>query len=122
MSAALATRPQIDISDLKLSKVLMSNRQFAVLRMFTENPNLVVDLDTAMSVDQRSFGSMFHRTYIRFDRGKKGFVITSLGRQAKMMFEATNDFKDHPSAAFSHYIRTIKTLADYHVVPHGRAA
>ena len=89
----------------------MSNRQFAALRMFVDEQGTPISRDVAISIDQRSLGSLFHRGYINFGPG--GFRITALGRKAMEMFEHTVVIKDHPSHAFSHYIRTIRVLADY---------
>jgi hypothetical protein len=82
--------------------------------MFTDHPGIVIDTETAIQIDQRSFGSLFHRGYIYYDRGKNGFVLAPLGKQAQMVFETTNVMKERPSNSFSHYIRSVKTLANFH--------
>ena len=90
------------------SKVLMSNRQYAALKMFLDE---MIPTDMAISIDQRSLGSLYHRGYI--EHGPRGFRITAVGRRAMDMFEHTVVVLNHPARAFSHYIRTIRVLADY---------
>jgi hypothetical protein len=97
---------------IRFQKVLLSNRQFAALRLFTdERSAFAMRADSALMVDQRSFGSLFHRGYIRFDSRRGGFVLTELGRRARRTFEETEVFrKDGPAVEFSFYIRAIKAL------------
>ena len=97
--------------DRGLQKVLMSNRQFAALKMFVDEAGRPIASDVAINIDQRSLGSLYHRGYISFGAG--GFRITPTGKRAMELFEGTVVMKDHPSRAFSHYIRTIRVLADY---------
>jgi hypothetical protein len=93
------------------TKVLLSNRQYAALRLFTdERPTFVMGTDNALLVDQRSFGSLFHRGYIRYEKGRGGFAITSLGKLARQAFDETDIFRKQPATTFSSYIRTIKAL------------
>lgn len=93
------------------ANVLLSNRQYAALRLFTdERSSFVMDADRALMVDQRSFGSLFHRGYIRYDGARRGFVATDLGRTAQRVFDGTQVFRKEPAAAFSFYIRAIKAL------------
>ena len=69
------------------AKVLLSNRQYAALRLFTdERPSFVMDTDNALLVDQRSFGSLFHRGYIRYEKSRGGFTLTNLGKRARQAF------------------------------------
>ena len=37
-------------------------------------------------VDQRSFGSLFHRGYIRYEKSRGGFILTNLGKRARQVF------------------------------------
>lgn len=93
------------------TKVLLSNRQYAALRLFTdERSTFVMDTDNALLVDQRSFGSLFHRGYIRYEKARSGFAITSLGKRARQAFDETDIFRKQPATTFSSYIRTIKAL------------
>ena len=92
-------------------KVLLSNRQYAALRLFTdERPAFVMGTDNALLVDQRSFGSLFHRGYIRYEKSRGGFALTSLGKRARQVFDQTDVFRKEPATTFSSYIRTIKAL------------
>ncbi len=91
--------------------LLLSNRQYAALRLFTdERSNFCMDTDDALSVDQRSFGSLFHRGYIRYDDRKAGFVLTNLGQQARLVFDGTDVHRMGPATTFSFYLRSIKAL------------
>jgi len=93
------------------AKVLLSNRQYAALRLFTDaHSSFVMDTDNALLVDQRSFGSLFHRGYIRYEKSRGGFVLTNLGKRARQTFDDTDIFRKQPSTTFSSYIRTIKAL------------
>jgi hypothetical protein len=93
------------------TKVLLSNRQYAALRLFTdERSSYVMGTDNALLVDQRSFGSLFHRGYIRYEKARGGFAITSLGKRARQAFDETDIFRKQPATTFSSYIRTIKAL------------
>lgn len=93
------------------TKVLLSNRQYAALRLFTdERSTFVMDTDNALLVDQRSFGSLFHRGYIRYEKIRGGFALTDLGKRARQVFDETDIFRKQPSTTFSSYIRTIKAL------------
>jgi len=93
----------------------LSNRQYAALRMFTDEALLQ---EVAISVDQRSLGSIFHRGYIEYDARRESFRMTKLGKRVLEEFEQTVVINDHPSKNFSHYIRTIRTLADYTTYTH----
>lgn len=97
-----------NISDLKLKTTQMSNRQYAAMRLILDSRHL--DRYDALFVDQRSWGSLFHRGWICYE--DKEFKPTALGKQAMTLFETTNVIKDH-AAGFSGYIRTVKALADY---------
>jgi len=93
------------------AKVLLSNRQYAALRLFTdERTSFVMDTDNALLVDQRSLGSLFHRGYIQYEKSRGGFVLTNLGKRARQVFDDTDIFRKQPSTMFSSYIRTIKAL------------
>jgi len=93
------------------AKVLLSNRQYAALRLFTdERSGFVMDSERALNVDQRSFGSLFHRGYIRYNSARRGFVLTDAGKAARRVFDETDVFRREPATAFSCYIRTIKAL------------
>jgi hypothetical protein len=70
-----------------------------------------MQVDEALSVDQRSMGSLFYRGYIKFSG--HGFSITSLGKQAMSVFETTNVMKEKPGTAFSTYMNTVKALSHY---------
>jgi hypothetical protein len=94
-----------------LAKVLLSNRQYAALKLFTDQRSgFVMNTEGRLQVDQRSFGSLFHRGYIRYDAARRGFVLTEAGRRAQRLFDETNVFRKQPATAFSFYIRTIKAL------------
>ena len=93
------------------ARVLLSNRQYAALRLFTdERSSFVMAADNALLVDQRSFGSLFHRGYIRYEESRRGFCLTNLGRRARHVFDETDVFRKQPATTFSSYIRTIKAL------------
>lgn len=92
-------------------KVLMSNRQFAALRIFTDNPDRPLPLDSAIHVDQRSLGSLYHRGWITYSR--EGLRITRAGLDAKYHFEHTTVMRDSASKAFSHYMHNVSTLMNY---------
>jgi hypothetical protein len=98
------------IGDLN-HKVLMSNRQCAALRIFTERPDDALSLDSAIHIDQRSLGSLYHRGWIEYSRD--GLRLTQRGLEAKYHFENTIVMKDSPSRAFSHYMHNVKTLLNY---------
>ena len=92
-------------------KVLLGNRQYAALRLFTdERSNFVMNTDNALLVDQRSFGSLSHRGYIRYEKARGGVTITSLGKRALQAFDETDIYRKQSATTFSSYIRTIKAL------------
>lgn len=99
------------MSDPLLTKVLLSNRQYAALLLFTSRTS--IPLDEALGIDQRSFGSLFHRQYIDFNNRTKAFAITPLGLKAREMFDNTSVIKEHPGEYFSRRLHTIRALADY---------
>jgi hypothetical protein len=92
-------------------KVLMSNRQYAALRIFTDRPDEAVPLGAAINIDQRSLGSLYHRGWIEYSRD--GLRLTRRGLEAKYHFENTIVMRDTPSKAFSHYMSNVKTLLNY---------
>ena len=93
------------------AKVLLSNRQYAALRLFTdERASFVMDTGDALCVDQRSFGSLYHRGYIRYEKSRGGFALTHLGKRARQAFDDTDIFRKQASTTFSSYIQTIKAL------------
>jgi hypothetical protein len=92
-------------------KVLMSNRQYAALRIFTDRPDEAVPLGAAITIDQRSLGSLYHRGWIEYSRD--GLRLTRKGLDAKYRFEHTTVMRDTPSRAFSHYMHNVKTLLNY---------
>jgi hypothetical protein len=99
----------------KFGRVALSQWQYAALRIFTdENKNYVMTREEALSVDQRSFGSIYHKKFIVFDKERDGFVLTPLGKQARQVFENTTVFKEEPGTAFSHFIRIVKALNGAH--------
>lgn len=100
------------------SKVAMSNRQYAALKLFTETDEPLT-IDMAINVDQRSLGSLFYRGWITYDR-QQGFKLTRAGREAKERFDHTVIIRDHPSHAFSHYMKNVRVLADYRVTRNGK--
>jgi hypothetical protein len=94
-------------------KVLMSNRQYAALRIFTDHPDDPLPLDAAINIDQRSLGSLYHRGWIKYTRD--GLLITRAGLEAKYRFENTIVMRDTPSKAFSHYMHNVNTLMNFTV-------
>lgn len=97
--------------DAAPTKVLLSNRQYAALRLFTdERSGFVMEAGHALRVDQRSFGSLYHRGYIRFEKDRGGFVLTEAGRLARQVFDGTDVFRKEPATSFSFYLHAIKAL------------
>jgi hypothetical protein len=103
-----------------VGKVLMSNRQYAALRIFTDHPNEPLPLDAAINIDQRSLGSLYHRGWIEYHRD--GLRITRAGLDAKYRFENTIVMRDTPSRAFSHYMNNVKVLMNYTDYARSRSA
>lgn len=102
--------------------ITMSPRQYAGLRMFTDDPRNPMDIDTSLLVDQRTFGSLFHKKWIKYSTPERGFVVTPLGIQAMALYESTSVIKETPSVRFSHYLDSIKSLAAFHNRSKGAAA
>jgi hypothetical protein len=96
-------------------KILMSNRQYAALRIFTDRPDRPLALAEAINIDQRSFGSLYHRGWISYS-ARHGFQLTRAGLEAKYSFEHTTVMRDNPSRAFSHYMHHVATLMNYTAV------
>lgn len=102
----------LNIADPQMKTVSLSNRQFAALKMFTDHPKSAVELENALEVNQKSFGSLFQREYIAYDRSRNGFVLTPKGQQAMRIYNSTDIMNKEPAHRFSHYIRTIKSLSN----------
>ena len=98
---------------LDLNTAVMSNRQYAALRVFTDIPGTVISPEEALKIDQRPFGSIFHRMYIVYNRSIGGFVATELGHKARRVYDATDVYKKTVGTEFSHYIRITKALGQY---------
>lgn len=90
--------------------IRISNRQYAALKLFTDTTR-PMQIDVALSVDQRSLGSLFHNEYIRYNG--HGFVITPLGKQVVGTFENTNVIKEKAGIALSTYFNVVKALNLY---------
>lgn len=82
--------------------VVLSNRGFAQLKVFAENPGKYFSIHDAGHWDQRSFGTMLKRGYVVYRAGK-GFHVTREGRAAAFDFLNTDIARKIPSERLTHY-------------------
>lgn len=59
----------------------------------------------ALCVDQRSFGRLFHRGYIRYEKSRGSLTLTNLGKLASQVFGKTNVLRREAGHHLSSYIR-----------------
>lgn len=95
----------LNIADPRLTTVRFSNRQHAALKLFGQDLKKVIDLEHALEVDQRSFGSLHKQEYIYYDKGRGGFMLTPKGHQAMRIYHDTDVMNRTPAHRFSHFIR-----------------
>jgi hypothetical protein len=73
-----------------------------MLREMVSRGTTPLRAEEAVKYDQRPFGTMIHRQWIKYIP-KKGFVITHEGRAAWEDFNAGNIFRHDTNRPLSHY-------------------
>lgn len=91
----------------------MTARQYRMLLLFSRRD---YDIDQALDLDQRTFGSLCRRGWVDFYYGSRArFIITENGRA---MFEHHHDWtmkRSDPSRPFSSFVSSgAKRIAERH--------
>lgn len=88
----------------------VSELQWPLLCMFaTIQPGSFLSVARATELDQRPFGSLYHRNWITYHPGR-GFRITREGLAAYDRYMGEVHKRMHPEAPFSHYLELISDL------------
>jgi len=86
----------------------LSARQYKMLKNLDQRDSVFID--HARELNQVSFGSLFHRGYIEFNRLTKHFYITKKGSEALQEFKEINITRINVDGAFSHYFPEPKLI------------
>jgi 3-hydroxyacyl-CoA dehydrogenase len=88
--------------------------QFPLLREFfaLAKDQLYCSVEEASSLDQRPFGSLYHRGWIGYKAGK-GFYATKEGRAAYEIYMGEARRRAHPEAPLSHYFDPVAYQLDH---------
>jgi hypothetical protein len=82
----------------------LSNRQYPMLRMFTDlGLTGVMTIEQAQQWDQRPFRSMLMRGWVAYKPGRNGFSITKSGVHALNEFLSTDIARRHPEMPLTAY-------------------
>ncbi len=82
--------------------IVMSNRQYPMVKAFLDAGDGYMDEETAQQYDQRPFRSMLIRKWIDYRPGY-GFYLTKLGREAWRDYHGTAIWRKNPTLPLTAY-------------------
>jgi len=103
--------------------IVLSNRQYPMVKAFIDSGENYMDIEAAQRYDQRPFRSLLIRKWVAFRPGH-GFYLTRAGKDAWRNYHGTEIWRKNPTLPLTAYfdITAYKLKAAPGKVRHARAA